>query len=77
MSVGELRIMDQTGDHKIIWDTSRPDEVQEARGTFERLRAKGYIAYRVNPGDGGKGEIMREFDQAAGKIILAPAMQGG
>ena len=74
--VGELCILDATGDTKIIFDTSRPEEVEEARRTFKRLREKGYIAYRVADG-GAKGEIMTEFDAAAGKIILAPAMRGG
>jgi hypothetical protein len=68
--------MDHTGDTKLIFDPNNPDEVEAARNTFRDLKKKGFIAYRVSA-DGAKGEIIREFDQAAGKIILAPAMQGG
>jgi hypothetical protein len=73
---GELAVMDISGDTKTIWDTNNPDEVEAARDTFNRLKKKSYLAYRVADG-GGKGEIMREFDPTAGKIIMSPMMAGG
>jgi hypothetical protein len=73
---GELVVMDRSGDTKIIWDSSKPDEVDTARQTFDRLRKKGYMAYSVKKG-GDKGEVIREFDPDAEKIILAPQMVGG
>lgn len=74
--MNEMCILDRTGDTKIIFDPSRPDEVENAKATFDRMKNKGYIAYRVNE-RGDKAEIMREFDATAGKIILAPALVGG
>jgi len=72
----ELCILDQTGDTKIIWDTDKPDEVENARETFNKLRKKGYAAYSVNR-KGDKGEVLREFDPEAEKLILAPPTVGG
>lgn len=74
--MNELRVIDPTGDTKTIWDPSRPDEVENARETFRKLKAKGYIAYRVDQG-GNKAEIMAEFDPQAGKVIMAPPVVGG
>lgn len=72
----EMCVMDQTGDTKTIFDPNNSDEVEAARDTFNKLRKKGYLAYRVK-GDGEKGEAITEFDATAGKIILTPPMKGG
>jgi hypothetical protein len=73
---GMIAVMSNGGDHKQMWDSRNEVEVEAARVTFETLREKGYIAYTVNK-EGNKGEIIREFDPAAEKIILSPPMQGG
>lgn len=73
---GELAIMNGEGDTKVYWTRGNADETATARRTFDELRAKGYLAYRLI-GDGSKGEVLREFDPNAAQIILAPAPQGG
>ncbi len=73
---GELRVLDATGDTKLIWNPNNTDEVENAKRTFNDLRSKGYLAYKVTEG-GAKGEVIREFDANAEKIILAPALRGG
>lgn len=73
---GELISMDHTGDTKVIWDHKNADEVEAARATFNSLKKKNYIAYTVKK-DGDKGEIIREFDPTAEKIIMSPQMVGG
>lgn len=72
----EMTVLDKTGDTKIVWDASKPDEVEAARQTFDRLRKKGYAAYSVKR-NGDQGEVIREFDPQAEKVILAPQMIGG
>ena len=72
----ELAILDHTGDTKLIWDPDKADEVETARDTFNKLKKKGYVAYSVNR-KGDKGEVLREFDPTAEKMILAPQMVGG
>lgn len=74
--MSELRVMDRTGDTKTIWDKDNATEVEVARETFAKLKKKGYLAYRVKK-DGEKGEVIKEFDPDAEKIILAPPMAGG
>lgn len=72
----ELVVIDQTGDTKVIWDSSKKEEVAAARKTFDDLKKKGYWAYSVKK-NGEKGEVIQEFDEEAEKIILAPRMVGG
>lgn len=74
--VHAMRIMDDTGDTKKTWDPSAPDEVEDARRTFDDLKKKGYTAYRINE-DGEPGEVMRKFDSQAKAVIMRPAMKGG
>ena len=75
---GVLQIMDPAhGDIKQIWDPTKPDEVAAARETFNNLRKKNYLAFRVVGKDGDKGEQIREFDPSAGAYIMAPQLVGG
>jgi hypothetical protein len=74
--MSELRVIDQTGDTKIIWSADNQDETEAARETFKRLKGKGYAAFSVKK-DGEKGKILSEFDPEAEKIILAPPVRGG
>lgn len=76
MSTGELIVMDTTGDTKIKWDKDIPDEVDTARIMFNDMKKKGYIAYSVEK-KSKKGQIMREFDPQAEKMIMSPPMAGG
>jgi len=74
---GELAVMNDTGDTKLIWSQGNADEVAAAREMFDKLRKKGFVAYSVKGRDGEKNEIIREFDPASERIIMAPPMQGG
>lgn len=72
----ELIILDHTGDTKLIWDPAKAEEVEHARETFSKMKKKGYLAYSVNR-KGDKGEVLKDFDPDAEKMILAPATVGG
>jgi hypothetical protein len=72
----EMAVMDETGDTKLIWDVDNEDEVSNAKRTFNDLKKKGYVAFKVNK-KGDRGSVMDEFDADAEKIIMAPQMQGG
>ena len=74
---GMLRCIDETGDTKVLWNRSNPDEVEAARETFNRLKKKGYLAYNVVGKEGAKGEVLAEFDPTAERLIMAPRMVGG
>lgn len=64
------------GDKREMWDRHNPDEVELARKAFDKLKKKGYIAWRVGKG-GVKAEEMKEFDPNAESMILSPPLQGG
>jgi len=74
--MGQLRAMGTAGDLKVIWDPDNEDEVAAAQQTFDDLRAKGFNAYRVRR-RGEAGDVVKEFDPEAEKLILAPPMAGG
>ena len=74
---GEMSVLDHTGDYKIIWDSDKADEVEQARKTFNDLKAKGYAAFKVTGKDGTKGEQVRAFDPHEEKLIMIPQVVGG
>ena len=74
--MGELAIIDQTGDTKVIWDKDNPDEVEAAEDQFDTLTEKGFIAYAVKK-SGEAGRKIKKFVADAGKIIMIPPIAGG
>lgn len=74
--LSELCELDVTGHTPIQWSKDNPDQVKAAKARFDELKAKRYMAYRVNR-SGGQGEIIHDFDPNAERIILNPPMVGG
>ena len=75
-ATGEMRIIDKSGDTKIIWDRNNADEVANAKKVFDDLKAKRFMAYKVDD-HGDKSEVIREFDPNAEKLIMSPPLVGG
>lgn len=73
---GTLCQLAPEGDLKTVWDSDRPEEVKAARAQYDDLKAKGYLAFKVKK-DGEKGELIKEFDPEAEKIIMTPPVRGG
>lgn len=71
-----LYVLDGSGDSRFMWSKDNPDEINAAKKQFKALKDKGYIAYKVNAA-GEKGEVLREFDPTAEKVIMAPQLVGG
>lgn len=74
--MGELRVLNGDGDQKVVWDPDNEDEVEVAKMTFDKLKAKKYMAFSV----GKKGEQKKEikkFSPKAGKLIMVPPIAGG
>jgi hypothetical protein len=74
--MSELRILNGTGDTKIIWDSNNEEEVKVAKKTFDELTAKHFAAFSVKK-DGSKDKKISVFEPEAEKIILIPPMSGG
>jgi len=74
--MGEMRVLSTEGDQKVIWDPSNEDQVEVAKMTFDKLKAKKYKAYSVDK----KGEPLKEikkFKPNAGSLIMVPVIAGG
>ena len=74
--MGEIAILDNTGDSKVMWDKNNSDETEAAEEQFNALIKKGFTAYAVKK-DGEKGGKITSFDADAGKIIMVPKIIGG
>ena len=74
--MGELRVLNEEGDTKVIWDPENSDEVSAAREQFNTLKKKGFTAYSVKKG-GDKGKALDSFDPDSGMIIMVPKIVGG
>ena len=74
--MGELSIMDDTGDTKLIWSANNQDEVDAAKEMFKNLKKKKYVAYSVKE-NGKKNEIIHDFDPNLEAIIMIPPIVGG
>ena len=72
-----LSIADPSGDTRIMWDPNNKDEVETARAAFDAAKAKGMLAYSVDPESADKGEVINKFDKKAGKIIMSRQLVGG
>jgi hypothetical protein len=72
-----LSIADESGDTRIMWDPKDKAEVATARAAFDAAKAKGMLAYTVDPQSAEKGEVVREFDKHLGKIIMTKQLVGG
>jgi len=65
------------GDLRVMWDRGNYEETAAARATFDRMVGEGHIAYRAEGKKGDRGEVMRNFDPAAERIIMVKQNQGG
>lgn len=71
-----LQVMDETGDSKKIWNPDVPEEVEDAKESFKRLKKAGYAFFHVDV-KGNQGEQMNEFAPKSGRYIAVKALAGG
>lgn len=65
------------GDFRVEWNKDKESEVTAARDQFVKLKAQGYKCYRVDPKSSERGELIKEFDPKAEKLVMIPAFAGG
>lgn len=73
---GEMSIMDFSGHQRLRWDLGNPDQVAQARATFERLMAHGYTAFGSGNGIEAKHPI-KTFDPTMDEVVMVPRIVGG
>jgi hypothetical protein len=74
--MGEMSVLNSSGDTKVIWDPKNEDETEVAEEQFDALTKKGFTAFKVDKKGDAAGK-MTKFDPNAGKIILVPQIAGG
>lgn len=74
--MGQMRILDGSGDTKVIWDSAKPDEVKAARESFEHYQSKGYAIFAATAA-GEKGARIETFDPSVGIMYVVPRTVGG
>ena len=67
----------EDGDVRKMWDRNNPDEVADARRSFEDLKSKGYVAFLAEGKKGDQGKRLDRFDPDAERIILVKQNVGG
>lgn len=77
---------DVTGDVKITWDPTNPDDVKNAKDHFDKLKKSGHIFFKID-GDGKKGKKVKDFNEGTGELVCefdpkadvmsAPVLRGG
>lgn len=77
---GVMHKMNRKGDMNISWDKNDPRDVALAKNAWDHAHSRDggrMIGYRVVGEDGKRGEVVREFDPNAERLILVPQIQGG
>jgi hypothetical protein len=69
---GFMRVLDETGDSRVVWDRREKNQVKEAGHKFYEMLKKGYKAY-VARSDGSRGSRLEDFDALLEEIIMVPA----
>ena len=64
-----MRIINETGDELVIWDSNIKKEVNEASKLFEKYLKKGWRAYAIND-DGTTGIRIVSFDSDLEEVIF-------
>lgn len=73
---GEMSIMDASGHKQLTWALDRPDEIEMAQVTFERLRANGYTAFFSDEKAAPK-HVTRTFEPSMKDVVMVPRIVGG
>lgn len=64
-----MRIFDETGDRRLIWNATDPAQVKDAATLFDEYVKKGWKAYAIRD-DGSRGRRIREFDAVKQELVV-------
>lgn len=70
--MGEMTVLDQSGDITIEWDPDNSESVEKAKAEWDRLKADGYEFFEPVE---SKGKRLTRFDKKKAKVIAAPGVQ--
>jgi len=64
-----MRILDETGDRRLVWNSRDPDQIKEASELFEKHIKAGGRAYAIKR-DGSKGFRIHGFNARDEEIVI-------
>ena len=74
--MGEMRIIDRSGDAVLKWEPDDKEAVTNAENRFNELVVRGdHTAFEIMPG--GKSKKIEKFDAGVGKVTVIPRLAGG
>ena len=65
------------GDKRIRWKPGDSDSLAKAKAFFDERIKRGFLAYKIGRKGVTKGEVIREFDPKASRIMMIPQQVGG
>lgn len=74
--MGEMSVLNRSGDSRFSWDSDKPKEVEAAKAAFDAHKKRGLAAFSVR-GDWRQGAKLEAFDAEAERIIFVPPIAGG
>jgi hypothetical protein len=63
------RLIDETGDRRIVWDSRDPEQTEESFELFQSYIKRGWKAYGINR-DGSRGRRIYGFDAGREEIVV-------
>lgn len=76
--MGQMRVLDETGDTLVEWRAESPVSLEQAEGVFNTLLKAGRMAF-ARPASAPASEAVqiKRFDATADEIIWVRPLQGG
>jgi hypothetical protein len=74
--VGVLRILGPSGDTRVDWSPTAPDEVADVRRRFDEIINEGYLVFELDEHT-KEGRQVRSFDPQSGQLRAFRPLAGG
>jgi hypothetical protein len=74
--VGVLRILGPSGDTRVAWSPTAPDEVEDVRRRFDEIIRDGYLVFELDA-DTKEGRQVRTFDPNTTELRAFRPLAGG
>lgn len=71
--MGELRVLNRSGDVTIEWRPDDKESVEQAKEEWKGLKEAGYEFFEM--AEGGKGKRLTRFSKKHGKVLAAPGVR--
>lgn len=71
-----MKILNDKGDERLVWDKENGKQAKEAKAKFEELLGKKHMAFSVDR-QGNKNRKIEEFDVDAEEILMVPPTSAG